>query len=317
VKRRLALLVLLGGLVILAGITIVMALSEAAGRRTELSAQSRLLETPQGTLEFVSWGAGPPVLVLHGAGGGFDQGRLLAESIGAGGYTWIAVSRFGYLRSELPQDASTAAQADALASLLDALGYDRASVLAMSGGAPPALQLAARHPERVRAMVLLSPAPFTPFSPDVGGRPVPTAFYSALAGNDILYWLMKTLARGQLEAAFDARPELVRRPEDRVFVRQLIDGFLPASGRAAGISNEAAAVDPQAVYPLETITAPVLVVHAGDDRLNPVTVGETIAARIPGADFLRLDSGGHLLLGAHQDLQVRIAGFLSPPDDTP
>ena len=316
-NRRMGLIALLGALILLIALPIVLAFYEASARRAELRAQSRLAETPQGVIEYASWGAGPPVLVLHGAGGGFDQGRLLAEAIGAGGYTWIAVSRFGYLRSALPEDASTAAQADALASLLDTLGYESAGVLAMSGGAPPALQLAARHPQRVRAMVLLSPAPFTPFSPEVEGRPVPTALYAALAGNDVVYWLMKTLARRPLEAAFDARPELITGQKDRDFVRVLVDTFLPASGRWDGIRNEAAAVDPEAIYPLELITAKVLVIHADDDRLNPVAISEAIAARIPDAGFLRLSSGGHLLLGSHDELQVRIAGFLGASENDP
>ncbi len=97
----------------------------------------------------------------------------MARALGGGGKGWIAVSRFGYLRSDLPADASTAAQADALAGLLDALGIDRVAILAMSGGVPPALQFAARHPDRTRALVLLSSAPFTPLPTQEQDLPVP------------------------------------------------------------------------------------------------------------------------------------------------
>lgn len=300
-------------LVILMGVALTLARTEAMERADVLAGQSEVARTPHGLVEYAIRGEGPPVLVIHGAGGGFDQGLLLAEAVGGPGRRWISVSRFGYLRSPLPEDASTAAQADALADLLSELEIERVDVLAMSGGAPPALQLAAQHPDRVSAMVLLSPAPFTPFGGDVEGRPVPAAVYTAIAGSDVGFWLMKRLAPGTLRAVFDARPELLEAAEDIDFVDRLVDGFQPASGRLAGLRNEIAAVDPQAAYDLEAIRAPVLVAHAADDRLNPVAVGEAIAARISGAEFIRYNTGGHLLLGHHDDLREAIPEFLTAP----
>ncbi len=301
-------------LVILMGLALTLARTEAVQRADALAGQSELARTPLGTVEYAIQGEGPPVLVIHGAGGGFDQGLLLAEAVGGPGRKRISVSRFGYLRSPLPVDSSTAAQADALAALLTELEIERVDVLAMSGGAPPALQLAARHPERVGAMVLLSPAPFTPFGGDVKGRPVPAGVYTAIAGSDVGFWVMRRLAPGTLRAAFDARPELLEgAPEDVDFVDRLVDGFQPASGRLAGLRNEISAVDPEAAYDLEAIGAPVLVVHAADDRLNPIAISETIAARIKTAKFIRYETGGHLLLGHHGDLQEAIPEFLDAP----
>lgn len=313
-KRAVAILFALmaGGIVIAAGLVTALALSNAGNTRAQLAQQSELFETRHGVIEYLTWGEGPPVLVIHGAGGGFDQGRLLANAMGGTGFTWISVSRFGYLRSELPPDPSVEAQAEIFVDLLDNLGIDRVSVLAMSGGAPPALQLAANHPDRVSAMVLLSPAPFTPFSPDVEGRPIPTSLYTALVVNDVAYWMMTRFARPQLELAFDARPELLLKgADDAGFVRELISTIVPASGRIDGLRNEAAAVASEATYDLEAVRAPVLVVHAEDDRLNPVAVGETIAHRVPGASFKRLPSGGHLLLGHHGALRRDIPVFLN------
>jgi len=154
-------------------------------------------------------------------------------------------------------------------------------------------------------MMLLSSAPFTPFSPDVEDRPVPTGVYSSLLGNDIVYWALTKAARGKLEEAFDARAELREgvSEEEAQFVRDLVDTFLPASRRLAGVNNEGAAVDPAATYDLEDIRANVLVVHARDDRLNPFEVGENIGARIAGSRFLAFERGGHLLLGHHGELR--------------
>lgn len=113
-------------------------------KRDRLDAERRIAQTEYGPIEYISWGNGPPALVVHGAGGGFDQGRLIAQAYVGDGFRWIAPSRFGYLGSPMPADASTAAQAEAFADLLDYLGVKRAAVLAFSGGVPLALQFAQR-----------------------------------------------------------------------------------------------------------------------------------------------------------------------------
>ena len=141
--------------------------------RDRLGAASQVIRAVHGDIEFTTWGTGPPVLVVHGAGGGYDQGNLIAKAMGGEGFRWIIPSRFGYLRSSLPADASTAAQAAAFAKLLDALQISRVAVLAMSGGVPPSLQFAQAYPARVSALVLLSSAPFTPLTAAAQKLPVP------------------------------------------------------------------------------------------------------------------------------------------------
>lgn len=289
-----------------------LALVETRQRISALEAQRSLAQSRHGQIEYVSEGDGAPVLVVHGAGGGFDQGLLLARAIGSDKFRWISVSRFGYLGSSMPQTPSTAAQAEAFADLLDVLGLERVSILAMSGGVPPSLKFTEMFPERVDRVMLLSSAPFTPFLAAVEGRPLPTWVYSALLGNDVVYWSLTYAARDWLEQAFDARDDLrqgLSGPE-ALFIRDLVDNFLPASRRLDGVNNEGAAVDPSAVYDLENIRADVLIVHARDDRLNPFKVGQTLASRIPRSRFLALDRGGHLLLGHHAELRRELEHLL-------
>ena len=59
-----------------------LALAETRQRVAALEAERSTADTRHGPIEYVSWGEGPPVLVVHGAGGGFDQGRILARAIG-------------------------------------------------------------------------------------------------------------------------------------------------------------------------------------------------------------------------------------------
>lgn len=208
-------------------------------------------------------------------------------------------------------------QARVFKELLDQLQIETVHIFAMSGGVPPALKFAEIFPRATGRMVLLSSAPFTPFGPDVDDRPIPTWMYNALLDNDIVYWMLKRVAKNSIEEAFDARPDLRtdRIPEEEAFISDLVDTFLPASKRVKGVLNEAAAVDPSLTYRLDQIGSEVLVVHAADDRLNPFAIGETLAARISGAEFLALETAGHLLLGHHVELRERISKHLAEPQE--
>jgi hypothetical protein len=94
--------------------------TDRRANRQRLCGNSRLIETRRGPIEYAEAGSGPAVLVMHGAGGGFDQGMEFAEPIAKRGFRVVAMSRFGYLRTAMPVDASSAAQADAHLALMDA-----------------------------------------------------------------------------------------------------------------------------------------------------------------------------------------------------
>lgn len=273
---------------------------------------SDVVETRHGQVEFSSRGSGPAVLVVHGAGGGYDQGNLLPLMFGSDGYRWISVSRFGYLRSTLPGDASTVAQAEAFADLLEALGIDRVAILAMSGGVPPSLQFARHFPERTTALVLLSTAPFTPLTAEEQNLAIPAWIYQALFGSDFVFWAIVNLFPSLLDTFFDvsadARAQMTF--QDQAFVSGLTAAFLPVTGRIAGLRNEAAAIDPQTRYDLERITSPTLVVHARDDGINPFEFGAYTARNIAGSEFMALPSGGHLLLGHTEEVRERVSSHL-------
>ncbi len=67
--------------------------------RQRLEGRSQTIRTAAGPLEYAVAGAGAPLLMIHGTGGGFDQGLLFTEKLAAKGVRVIAPSRFGYLRS--------------------------------------------------------------------------------------------------------------------------------------------------------------------------------------------------------------------------
>lgn len=300
------------GLALAGGATCLAYVRDMQAMRDRLTAGSLVVQTQHGAVEYATWGEGPPALALHGAGGGWDQGVLLTHWFGGEGFRWIVPSRFGYLRSPLPPDPSTAAQADALAALLDVVGIERVEILAMSGGVPPALQFAARYPQRTAALVLLSAAPYTPFTAADQDLPVPSWVYQALFSSDFPFWVLTKVARPTIEPMFDVTPALRAQmtPEEAVVVAGMIDGLQPVTLRMPGQRNEEAAIDPGAHYALDAITAPTLVVHAQDDGINPFPVGERLAQQIRGARFVPIATGGHLLLGHQEDLRALVNAFL-------
>jgi pimeloyl-ACP methyl ester carboxylesterase len=99
--------------------------------------------------------------------------------------------------------------AGAFANLLDGLGIRRAAVLAASGGATSAIRFAARHPERVSALVLLCPdAP-------PGLRVPPRFIFGIVLRSDFLYWAVITFFRTAVQRPTGLVPKrCVLTPED-------------------------------------------------------------------------------------------------------
>ena len=120
-----------------------------------LTGRSHVIQTSFGSLEYATAGQGPPLLMIHGTGGGFDQGLTFTEGLLPYRYTVVAPSRFGYLGSDFPSDPSSERQADALVELLDHLGIKKLPVAGGSAGALSAVQFALRHPDRTSALILI------------------------------------------------------------------------------------------------------------------------------------------------------------------
>ena len=143
-----------------------MSLARASAARGSLIAFTRC-----GLIEYQESGAGVPLLMIHGRGGGDDQGMAFAGGLARQGIRVVAMSRIGYLRTPMPRDSSPATQAEAHVCLLDALGISQAAVLGGSAGAPSAMQLANRHPGRLRALILLVPLAWKPVTTTKASTP--------------------------------------------------------------------------------------------------------------------------------------------------
>lgn len=92
----------------MAGAALLLYKNELGRMRDAASRDSLVANLDVGPIEYAETGAGIPLLSIHGAGGGFDQGLANAAELVGGGFRIVAPSRFGYLRTPVPQDASPA-----------------------------------------------------------------------------------------------------------------------------------------------------------------------------------------------------------------
>jgi pimeloyl-ACP methyl ester carboxylesterase len=169
--------------------------------RARVHRGSQVVSSRFGPIEFATDGHGAPVLIVHGAAGGFDQGIAAAGRLAAAGYQVVAPSRFGFLRSASPNDPSPGNQADAFAVLLDELHIQSVPVVGFSLGALSALQFTLRHPDRCRSLTVIVPAasavlPAQGPLPDQGWWT--RAIIERIVRSDFLYWLGITLACNQM-----------------------------------------------------------------------------------------------------------------------
>lgn len=295
-------------LLIAAAVTRQFRRDDAAARARLDAVPRRVIDTNHGEFEYADVGNGEPILAVHGIFGGCDAGLLSSGDLVAHRRV-IAPSRFGYLGSSKPDGATPAMQADAFAELLDAVGIDQLDVVAFSAGSTSALQFALRHPDRIRHLVVMSgdwPGAFSK-SP----LPVERLAYRS----DLLMWLAKTLAGRTLFRLVAGIPKGFPLTEpDRTQVRALIDSIFPVRDRSTGIIFDAYVGNPDVdTYPLETINVPTLIVHSRDDTLASFGPAESAAARIPHAQLLAHDSGGHLQLGRADQTRDAVQAFLLLP----
>ena len=303
-------------------IAALLALTYASYRRDigraydRIATGSQIAQTRCGPIEYAVAGEGPPLLSVHGAGGGFDQGLELAEPLARSGFRVIAVSRFGYLRTPLPAEATPATQADAHACLLDALKIPRAAIIGVSAGGPSSMQFAMRHAARCTALVLLVPIAWTPQAAERLAPPSPAArwmFETALE-SDFLYW---AAARASptlvLESVLATPRDMLERAdaEEKARIAWMMFQPLPVSARRTGLHNELRVIMALERYELERITAPTLVISARDDFYGTYASSLYTARQIPGARFLGLPDGGHLWVGRHREVMGEIISFLA------
>ena len=284
---------------------------------TRAAQGSRLAATRCGPIEYQEAGTGVPLLMVHGSGGGHDQGMAFAGGLAQRGIRVIAMSRFGYLRTPMPADASPAAQADAHLCLLDALGIARAAVLGGSAGGPSALEMAIRHPDRVSALVLLVPLAYKPKALADSATPLlpwAEALLMRLIGSDFLFWAGLKVARDQvIKYVLAAPPEQVSSASaaERARIGAMLDHILPVSARAQGLRSDSVMGRSLGPSSLGSVRAPTLIVSVRDDGFGTYASAQYTASQIKGAKFVGFEHGGHVWVGHQDEVMAEVANLLN------
>jgi pimeloyl-ACP methyl ester carboxylesterase len=207
------------------------------------------------------------------------------------GLRFVSYDRPGYGGSTpLPGRAVSSAAADT-ARVADALGIATFAVLGHSGGGPHALACAALLPRRVRAAVSISgPAPYGVDGLDwFAGMTEPGALRAAVAGRE---------EKERYEAAPPAGgvpftpADQAALAGDWAWFGSVVAPAM-AAGPAALIDDDLAYVAPWGFDPA-AITAPLLLVHGGADRMIPAAHAEWLARRCPTAELRVLPGEGHI-----------------------
>jgi 2-hydroxy-6-oxonona-2,4-dienedioate hydrolase len=277
---------------------------------------SLLVNTRCGPIEYQEAGRGTPLLMVHGSGGGHDQGMAFAGNLVQRGFRVIAMSRFGYLRTPMPADASPAAQADAHVCLLDALRIDKAAVLGGSAGGPSALQMAIGHPDRVSALVLLVPLAYKPSTTADSAKPLAPraeALLMRLIGSDFLFWAGLHVARDQvIKYVLATPPEQVSTASaaEQARINAILDHILPVSARAAGLRSDSVLGKSLGPSDLGNVRAPTLIVSVRDDGFGTYASAEYTASQIKGAKFIGFEHGGHVWVGHDDEVMQEITELI-------
>ena len=276
--------------------------------RARLAAVERhVISTRWGVVEYAERGSGAPVLIVHGIFQNCLSGLFSVRDLSD--RRFIAPSRFGYLGSSMPLDATPAHQADALAALLDALDIDQIDVIGESAGATSALQLALRHPARVKHLAVL-----------VGNLPgSPTAIvqpsWTKRVNRQFVMWALRALAPSTMARLVAAVPKGFAMSSDDVrYVNEFIDSLFPMSPEGYNFDLFVSNAD-VTNYNLEAIRVPTLIAHTKDDQLASHEASQRAAERIPGARFVSLESGGHLMLGQTQSIRDALDDFFAERRD--
>ena len=281
-----------------------------------IDGRSVVVQSPYGEIEYASVGNGPAVLAIHGSGGGFDQGLDMMGPLATHGYRLIAPSRFGYLRSTRPENASPETQADALAWLVSNLGARRVIVVGGSAGALSAMQFAIRHPDKIKALVLIVPASYAPdrrLNESGMGGPVGEVVALSILRSDFLFWAATKLAPAHMTKALLAtEPSLVARakPAEQERVSAVLKHILPVGRRRAGLLDDSAWSGAPAKYPLERISAPTITVSFEDDLYGTYAAAKFTAERVQRGQFVGYPTGGHLWVGHEEDVWNAVSQFL-------
>lgn len=242
-------------------------------------------------VHYVRAGSGPPLVLIHGLIGSAVNWRCNIDAFASHAtvYAVDLVNMGGSAR--FPDlDVSLAATADRIVAWMDAVGLDQADIAGHSHGGAVVLMLAARHPERVRSLVLFAPA--NPYS-HAADRMV--RFYTSAIGRQFAFFVpflprplqMFALARMFGDparippACLDGYIEGLRVPGTVPHVLRIISSWFTEMRHLKSVLGRLAGI-------------PVLLVWGDRDRAVTLDSARRLQRELPRSELLVLPGAGHV-----------------------
>jgi 3-oxoadipate enol-lactonase len=226
-------------------------------------------------------GEGPPIVFLHGIGGGADSWAPQLDALSLR-YRTIAWNMPGYHGSPALEEMSFPALAETLLGMLDEFGLDRVHLVGHSIGGMVAQEFAASHPARLRSLILSATSPAFGRSDGDFQR-------------DFIAKRLGPLDQGRSMASLAPAivAELVGDDPDpagvdlawRCMASVPPDAYRQAMRCLVTFDRRDA---------LAAIAVPTLLVAGERDTNAPAAMMERMAAKIPGARFAVIAGAGHL-----------------------
>lgn len=243
--------------------------------------------------------AGAPILFLHGVGGDHSSWRPQLRRFGDS-HRVFAWDMPGYGASPPLSEMTFPKLAAAVASLLDALGLEKVTLVGQSLGGMIAQEFAATYPDRLSTLVLVATSP---------------AF-----GRSDKDWQQKFIADriGVLEAGA-SMADLAEKNVNRVIGRDPDpEGVRIAKACTTNIPMESYKDAVRMIVgfdrrdALGRIAVPTLAIAGEVDTVAPAAMMEKMAGRIPGARYVCVPKAGHLVnLEQPAAFDAALGAFLS------
>ena len=246
---------------------------------------------PQGPIAYRDLGEGEPIVFVHGL---LVDSRLwdgVAERLAGRHRCLVADWPMGSHRAAMNDDAdlSPPGMASIIASFMDSLGLERATIVGNDTGGAVSQVLAANHPERVERLVLTNCDTFEHFPP------FPFNLLRPIAGLPGGLSVLQASQRFAFVRRMGYAP-LVKRP----LSQELVDSWLEPAGSDPAIKRDLAKIlrgvhkrhTLEAAEKLRAFERPVRFAWGTEDRFFKRSHAERLAAIVPDARIEDIPGGG-------------------------
>ncbi len=248
--------------------------------------------------DYISFGSGDDVLImLPGVGDGFKTAKGVAIPFSIM-YRCFAKDFRVYVfsrRNRMLKGFTTEDMADDIAVIMEKLGIESAHVFGVSQGGMIAQQMALRHAEKVKSLVLA----VTASRPNELMRESLSTWLGMADQGDYKGIMLDTAERSYTGAYLERGRKLnnmlaLAKPKDYTRFRILCESCL----------------EHDAYGELKKIKCPVLVIGADSDRVLGGEASEEIASMIPGAELYMYEGYSHGVYEQAKDFNSRVMEFL-------